>query len=140
MRSATTGSSSSSVGALAAGLAELGEVLELGDRRRASAYRRAFSTTPATSAPLEASNSTSDSENSRGASVWSVIVPIGAPSRPSIGTETSDWKRSSSISRHVLEARVALRALADERRLAALDRRPRETLAARSEIEPASWP
>ena len=41
-------------------------------------------------APLEASSSTSDSENSRGASVCSVIVPIGSPPGPSIGTETSD--------------------------------------------------
>jgi hypothetical protein len=63
-----------------------------------SSWRRAFSIAPATSEALETRKSTSLSVNSRGASVWREITPMTPPSFPRIGTERSDWNRSSSSS------------------------------------------
>ena len=73
--------------------------------------------------------STSSSVNSRGASVCAVIAPIASPLRPTIGTREERLVALLLELRHVLHARVGERIVTDERRLAVLDRPPREALA-----------
>ena len=58
------------------------------------------------------------------------MTPITLPSLPTIGTETSDWNRSSSSSGTYLMRGSSSAFVADERRLLALGRPPGEPLAA----------
>ena len=74
--------------------------------------------------------STSSSVNSRGASVCAVIAPIG------LAVASDDRHGEERLEAlllelgHVLHPRIGERVVADERRLAVLDRPPREALAA----------
>ena len=68
--------------------------------------------------------------NSRGATVWSVNAPIGSPRLPSTGNRDERLELLLLELRHVLHARIVERVLADERRLAPVERPPGEPFAA----------